>query len=280
MGATPRTNRSAKGGTRSSPHYGGEGVLIHPPHQGVCGRHGTEDLSVTPGGLSGSSGGTEGSDPISASEMGSGVLGVVGRPNSTRSAVKATRPEAWRQSVSGKAAGEDGWGETGSEMSKAGEVESSISERPGHHRPRRLADWTNPTVAKKAHSLIDKDSDDPFYRHSENCVFVKAGCGKTARPVVCPEKAGMFSREQTCRGRSQSPVVWIAEERETEPSKPIDKASLGEVTSHRAVTRVNALWPRKCVSPRAEPPTQGRRQNGQPNTDRYGWSPRRGGSDS
>src|SRR5215831_2640660 len=46
MEATPRTNRSAKGGARSSLHYGGEGVLIHPPHQGVCGRHGTEDLSV------------------------------------------------------------------------------------------------------------------------------------------------------------------------------------------------------------------------------------------
>ena len=49
--ATPMTNRSAKGGARSSPQYGGEGVLIHPPHQGVCGRHGTEDLDVTPGGL-------------------------------------------------------------------------------------------------------------------------------------------------------------------------------------------------------------------------------------
>src|SRR6516164_7061652 len=85
MEATPRTNRSAKGGARSNLHYGGEGILIHPPQQGVCGRHGTEDLSVTPGGLSGSSGGTEGSDPISASEMGNSVLGVVGRPNSTRS---------------------------------------------------------------------------------------------------------------------------------------------------------------------------------------------------
>ena len=63
--------------------------------------------------------------------------------------------------------------------------------------------------------------------------------------VVCPVKAGMFSREQTCRGRSQSPVVWIAEEMETEPSKPIDKTSAREVTSHRAVTTVNALWPRK-----------------------------------
>ena len=75
------------------PALWGEGILIHPPHQGVCGRHGTEDLSVTPGGLSGPSGGTEGSDPISASEGGNGVLGVVGRPSSTRSVAKATRPE-------------------------------------------------------------------------------------------------------------------------------------------------------------------------------------------
>src|SRR5664279_263864 len=119
--------------------------LIHPPHQGVCGRHGTEDLSVTPGGLPGSSGGTEGSDPISASEGGSGVLGVVGRLDSTSSAVKAVRPCMWRQSVSGKPVGEDGRGEPGDEMSKAGEVENSFSERPGHHRPRRLVDWTEST---------------------------------------------------------------------------------------------------------------------------------------
>src|SRR6516165_1596058 len=141
MEATPRTNRSAKGGTRSSLHYGGEGVLIHPPHQGVCGRHGTEDLGVTPGGFSG---GTEGSDPISASEAGSGVLGVVGRPNSTRSLVKATRPETWRQSVSGKAAGEDGWGETEGEMRRAGEVKSPLRESPEHNQRGSLADGKNP----------------------------------------------------------------------------------------------------------------------------------------
>ena len=40
------TKWSAKGGARSSLHYGGEGVLIHPPHQGVCTRHGTEELCV------------------------------------------------------------------------------------------------------------------------------------------------------------------------------------------------------------------------------------------
>src|SRR6516225_9827909 len=73
----------------------------------------------------------------------------------------------------------------------------------------------------------------------------RAGCRRSARPVVCPGKASMFSRKQSCRGRSQSPVVWIAEEMETEPLKPIDKVSLGEVTSHWAVSKENALWPRK-----------------------------------
>jgi hypothetical protein len=77
-----------------------------------------------------------------------------------------------------------------------------------------------------------------------NTIDRRAGCGKSACPVVCPVKAGMFSRGQSCRGKSQSPVVWIVEAMETEPSKPIDKTSLGEVTSHRAVTEVNALWPR------------------------------------
>src|ERR1044072_8498503 len=71
--------------TRSSPHYGGEGILIHPPHQGVCGRHGTEDQGVTPGELPGSSGGTEGSGSISESERSSGALEVVGRLGSTTS---------------------------------------------------------------------------------------------------------------------------------------------------------------------------------------------------
>ena len=58
-------NRSAKGGARSSWHYGSEGVLTHPSHQGVCGRHGTEDLDVTPGGLVVFPGGTGITDPIS-----------------------------------------------------------------------------------------------------------------------------------------------------------------------------------------------------------------------
>jgi len=51
MGATPWMNRSAKDGARSSLHYGGEGVPVHPSYQGVCGRHGVEDHHVTHGGL-------------------------------------------------------------------------------------------------------------------------------------------------------------------------------------------------------------------------------------
>ena len=69
-GATLTMNRSAKGGARSSLHYGGEGVLIHPPHQGVCGRHGTEEQRVTSGGLVRSPGGAGGSEPISETRSG------------------------------------------------------------------------------------------------------------------------------------------------------------------------------------------------------------------
>jgi len=68
---------------RSSLHYRGEGVLIHPPHQGVCGRHGTEERCVTSGGLAGSPGGTGVSRPISGREVASDALSVVGRLNGT-----------------------------------------------------------------------------------------------------------------------------------------------------------------------------------------------------
>src|SRR6516162_121162 len=108
MGATPKMNRSAKGGARSSLHYRGEGVLIHPPHQGVCGRHGREEQCVTSGGLVESSGGTGVSGPISASEMASEA-----RASSRTAAkyLKARRKSRDRASGdrngSGKAAGGD-----------------------------------------------------------------------------------------------------------------------------------------------------------------------------
>jgi hypothetical protein len=85
-------NWSARGGARSSLHYEGEGVLIHPPHQGVCGRHDTEEQRVTSGGLTESLGGTGVSRPISESERVSEALSVDGRLRSTGSGVKAARP--------------------------------------------------------------------------------------------------------------------------------------------------------------------------------------------
>ncbi len=106
------TKWSAKGGTRSSLHYGGEGVLIHPPHQGVCTRHGMEELCVTPGELAWSAGGTAESKPISESEVASDAVSVVGLPNSTLSVAKAMRPSNRRVSGPGKAADVDGWEES------------------------------------------------------------------------------------------------------------------------------------------------------------------------
>jgi hypothetical protein len=78
-------NWSARGGARSSLHYGGEGVLIHPPYRGVCGRHDTEEQRVTSGGLAESLNGTRVSRPISESEREHDALSVDGRLCSTRS---------------------------------------------------------------------------------------------------------------------------------------------------------------------------------------------------
>ena len=50
----------------------------------------------------------------------------------------------------------------------------------------------------------------------------------------------MFSRRQTCRGKSQEPRSLDSRVAGNQTLKPIDKVSLGEITSHRAVTKVNA----------------------------------------
>src|SRR6267154_6784782 len=128
MGTIPEMNRSAKGGARSSLRFDDEGVLIHPPHQGDCGRHGTEGQRVTSGGLTKSPGGTGVSRPISESEVASDALSVVGRLNSTYEAWRKPRDRATGDGIgSGKAAGEDGQEERESQMSK-GEKEEQFHE--------------------------------------------------------------------------------------------------------------------------------------------------------
>src|ERR1035441_522245 len=76
---------------RSSLHHEGEGILIHPPYQGDCGRHGTEEQRVTSGELAESAGGTGVSRPISESEVASDALSVVGRLNSTYEPINGVR---------------------------------------------------------------------------------------------------------------------------------------------------------------------------------------------
>ena len=48
--------------------------------------------------------------------------------------------------------------------------------------------------------------------------------------TVRPAKAGMFSGRQSHRGKSQSPVAWVASAEETKRMKPIDKTILGMVS--------------------------------------------------
>src|SRR4051794_18121214 len=114
----------------------------------------------------------------------------------------------------------------------------SMTEPPVPHEP--------PVLNRQPHIRVAKSSYGGGLLRKLNA-SIRSNWYETrgSRPVVCPGKVGMFSRRQTCRGKSQSPVVWIAEVMETETLKPIDEISLGEVTSHRAVTKVNALWPRK-----------------------------------
>lgn len=67
--------------------------------------------------------GSAASDSISGSEVGSDARRVVGRPNSTGSAVKATRPEKGSRSGLGKAVGQASRNRTGSRKSKVAEEE-------------------------------------------------------------------------------------------------------------------------------------------------------------
>src|SRR5262249_15324833 len=76
-----------------------------------------------------------------------------------------------------------------------------------------------------------------------------------ARSVVRPGKADVSSRSQSCRGKNRKPRSWRAGRRETDGLKPLDNLTWRVSASCRAVTTVNARWPRKCVLPEAEPAT-------------------------
>src|SRR4051812_24793147 len=50
------------------------------------------------------------------------------------------------------------------------------------------------------------------------------------RAIVRPAKAGMFSGEESHRGKSRNPVAWVASGEETKRRKPTDKTILGMVS--------------------------------------------------
>src|ERR1700675_3616034 len=66
-----------------------------------------------------------------------------------------------------------------------------------------------------------------------------AACS-TARPVVRPAKAGVFSRRETSQGKSQSPVTRRAGGRETNLLKPLDSLIRGMRASLQDVAQANA----------------------------------------
>jgi hypothetical protein len=60
------------------------------------------------------------------------------------------------------------------QMSKVKQEDSSLREKPEPVRPRRLADWIKPEGKRKVHSFLTTE---------QMLSSVKAGCGKSARPV-------------------------------------------------------------------------------------------------
>jgi group II intron reverse transcriptase/maturase len=68
----------------------------------------------------------------------------------------------------------------------------------------------------------------------------RAGCGNLHVRLCVQQRLACSAGDKPAGATVRHPVVWIAGWRATKTLKPIDKVSLGEITSHRAVTKVNA----------------------------------------
>jgi len=90
------------------------------------------------------------------------------------------------------------------------------------------------------------------------------------RPYVRPEKTGVFSRRQACRGKSQAPCS--LDSRVAGNQNPEAYRQGLPWGDHESPGRNDSE--RKCglerPDPRAEPASVGRRQNGVPKSDRCG----------
>src|SRR5437870_13763388 len=72
---------------------------------------------------------------------------------------------------------------------------------------------TPANLAQRARCKLYGEFADPFHRHSEDGVFVKAGCGKTARPVCAADGGQRESnrarllRPDSCEAGEQSEEI-------------------------------------------------------------------------
>jgi RNA-directed DNA polymerase len=87
-----------------------------------------------------------------------------------------------------------------------------MSERPVQAQPRRLADWINPTGAKKVHSLIDKVYRQETLLTAWERVKENGGSGGVDRQSVAGFEAQRDQcfgqlREELCGGRYQPQPV-------------------------------------------------------------------------
>ena len=88
---------------------------------------------------------------------------------------------------------------------------------------------------------------------------------RVSRTVVCPAKAGVFSRSQSCRGKSQKPRSLDGRQEGNRMSEAHrQRLPWGDRASHRAVTRVNAQVAPKVSSPGG----RARNREGEGSTDR------------
>ena len=95
-------------------------------------------------------------------------------------------------------------------------------------------------------NLSSRPSDGP---HDKSHTTEEPDEEKFSRPVVCPAKAGVFSRRETYQGKSQSPGARRAGGRETNLLKPLDRRIYGMGARLQAVAQANAQVASQVSSP-------------------------------
>ena len=89
----------------------------------------------------------------------------------------------------------------------------------------------------------------PFKTISQAFKWGGAVLQKRSHTVVCPAKAGVFSRRKTYQGKSQSPGARRAGGRETNLLKPLDRRIYGMGARLQAVAQANAQVASQVSSP-------------------------------